>query len=62
MKDRITLNSTEQRRGQVLGWLVAGRVTTEEARRVLGLSRRQLQRLKRAVQGRSPTAIADGRP
>lgn len=60
MKDRITLNSREQRRGQVLGWLVAGRVTTKEAQQVLGLSRRQLQRLKRAVVADGPGVLAHG--
>src|SRR3990172_1372934 len=60
MKDRITLNSREQRRGQVLGWLLAGRLTTEEARQVLGLSRRQLQRLKRTVLTGGPGALAHG--
>ena len=60
MKDRITLNSREQRRGQVLGWLVAGRVSTEEARQILGVSRRQLQRLKRALLTGGPGALAHG--
>ena len=60
MKDRITLNSNEQRRGQVVGWLVAGRLTTEEARQVLGLSRRQLQRVKRAFLVGGPGALAHG--
>lgn len=60
MKDRIILNSREQRRGQVLGWLVAGRLSTEQARRVLGVSRRQLQRLKRAVLVGGPRALAHG--
>ena len=60
MKDRITLNSREQRRAQVLGWLVAGRLSTEEARQVLGLSRRQLQRLKRAMLADGAGALAHG--
>lgn len=60
MKDRITLNSNEQRRGQVLGWLVAGRVNTAEARQMLGISRRQLQRLKRAFLAGGPRALAHG--
>lgn len=60
MKDRITLNSREQRRAQVLGWLVAGRLSTKEAQQVLGLSRRQLQRLKRAMLADGPGALAHG--
>lgn len=60
MKDRITLNSKEQRRAQVLGWLVAGRLSTDEARQVLGLSRRQLQRLKRAMLRDGAGALAHG--
>jgi len=65
MKDRITLNNKEQRRIQVLGWLIQGRVTTEEAWRVLGISRRHLQRLKRALLADGPGALAHsnrGRP
>lgn len=60
MKDRITLNSREQRRGQVLGWLVAGRESTEQACQVLGVSRRHLQRLKRALLAGGPRALAHG--
>ena len=60
MKDRITLNSREQRRAQVLGWLVAGRLSTQEAQQVLGVSRRQLQRLKRAMLSDGPGALAHG--
>lgn len=60
MKDRITLNSKEQRRCQVLGWLVAGRLSTEVAGQVLGVSRRQLQRLKRAWLAGGPGALAHG--
>lgn len=60
MKDRITLSSREQRRGQVLGWLLGGRLTMEEARQVLGISRRQLQRLKRAALSGGPGALAHG--
>jgi len=65
MKDRITLSSREQRRCQVLGWLVAGRVSTHEAQQVLGVSRRHLQRLKRAWLAGGPGALAHksrGRP
>jgi transposase len=60
MKDRIILNSREQRRAQVLGWLVSGRLSTEEARQVLGLSRRQLQRLKHAMLSDGAGALAHG--
>lgn len=60
MKDRITLNSREQRRVQVLGWLLAGRLTTAQAREVLGVSRRHLQRLKRALLMGGPAAMAHG--
>jgi transposase len=54
------LNAKEQRRGQVLGWLLAGRLTTQEAARVLGVSRRHLQRLKRTVLSGGPGALAHG--
>lgn len=60
MKDRITLNSKEQRRGQVLGWLVSGRVSTTEACQVLGVSRRHLQRLKRGFLEGGPRTLAHG--
>ena len=60
MKDRIILNSREQRRGQVLGWLVAGRLSTTQALDVLGVSRRHLQRLKRAFLVGGPGALAHG--
>ncbi len=60
MKDRITLNSREQRRVQVLGWLLEGRVSTREGCQVLGVSRRHLQRLKRALLAGGPGALAHG--
>jgi transposase len=60
MKDRIILNSREQRRVQILGWLAGGRISTEQAGQVLGLSRRQIQRLKRALLTDGPGALAHG--
>ena len=60
MKDRIILNSKEQRRSQILGWLVAGQLSTREAQEVLGVSRRQLQRLKRTMLIDGAGALAHG--
>ena len=60
MKDRITLNAEEQRRCQVLGWLVAGRISTPDAQQVLGVSRRHLQRLKRSWLAGGPGMLAHG--
>lgn len=60
MKDRITLSSREQRRGQVIAWLLEGRVQREEARALLGISVRQLYRLKRRVRDEGPGALAHG--
>lgn len=60
MNDRITLNSREQQRGQVLGWLVKGRVTRAEAQQVLGVSGRHLYRLERRFTDLGPAALAHG--
>ena len=54
------LNTTLQKRAQVLGWLEGGRLTTEEAATVLGLSRRQVLRLKAAYRTEGVRAVIHG--
>lgn len=48
MDGRIVMNSTEQRRIVVLNHLASGALLNVEAARLLGISKRQLQRLHRA--------------
>ena len=54
------MNEKEQRRGQVLGWLSQGRVSSKEAQDALGVSRRHLYRLKRSFVEAGPEALAHG--
>lgn len=54
------MSEKEQQRGRVLGWLVARRVTAEEAQRALGVSQRQLYRMKRSFLDAGPAALAHG--
>lgn len=60
MKDRISLNEKEQRRGQVLVWLSQHRMSSGQAQQTLGVSRRQLYRLKRTFAEEGPAALAHG--
>ena len=60
MGDTITLNTTQQKRAQVLGWLEGSRLTAEEAATVLGLSRRQVLRLKAAYRTEGVRAVIHG--
>jgi hypothetical protein len=46
MKDKIVLNSAEQRRVLVLNQLKAGVLSTAQAGQLLGLAERQLKRLQ----------------
>jgi predicted HTH domain antitoxin len=45
-QERVTLSAGEQRRLLVLNHLEKGAVTVEEAARLLGISKRQVQRLR----------------
>lgn len=60
MGDTITLNTTQQKRVQVLGWLEGGRLTAAEAVTVLGLCRRQVLRLKAAYRTEGVHAVIHG--
>lgn len=60
MGDTITLNMQQQKRLQVLGWLEGGRLTAEAAATVLGLSRRQVLRLKGAYRREGIRAVVHG--
>jgi hypothetical protein len=64
MEDRITLNQAEQQRLRVLNHLEAGALVNAEAAELLGVSIRQVRRLRGAYrergQQRSRTATAVG--
>jgi predicted DNA-binding transcriptional regulator YafY len=45
-EERVTLSAGEQRQVVVLNHLEKGAVTVEEAARLLGISKRQVQRLR----------------
>ena len=60
MRDRITLNSKQQKRVQVLGWLEGGKLTVWEAATVLGLSGRQVMRLRAAYRREGVRAVVHG--
>lgn len=56
----ITLSEKHQRRAQVLTRVLSGSVTKIEAERVLGLSRRQLNRILSAYQADGPRSLPHG--
>jgi transposase len=60
MKDRVTLNHKEQARATVIMMAIEGRCTTEEAAKLLQLSRRQVKRLKKALREEGPAGLAHG--
>lgn len=60
MEDRVTLNRTEQRRLLVLNHLEAGALVNAEAAELLGISIRQMRRLRAAYREQGATALAHG--
>jgi transposase len=60
MEDSVTLNAAEQQRLLVLNDLEAGIVITAEAAELLGLSVRQVRRLRAAYRQRGAAALAHG--
>src|SRR6266568_4028069 len=60
MDGRIVLNRTEQRRVIVLNHLESGAVVNAEAAELLGISKRQLQRLHRAYREAGVAGLAHG--
>lgn len=60
MDDRVTLNQAEQRRLLVLNHLEAGALVNAEAAELLGISIRQVRRLRVAYRERGAAALAHG--
>ena len=60
MDGRIVLNSTEQRRIVVLNRLASGALINAEAARLLGISKRQLQRLHKAFTEQGVSGLVHG--
>jgi transposase len=60
MDGRIVLNATEQRRIIVLNHLASGALVNAEAAQLLGISKRQLQRLHRAYSAEGVPGLAHG--
>jgi transposase len=60
MDGRIVLNSTEQRRIVVLNHLTSGALVNAEAAELLGISKRQLQRLHRAFTEHGVAGLVHG--
>lgn len=58
--DDITLTPEEQRRGAILARLVAGKVDTPEAALLLGVSERQVWRMRARYLADGPAALAHG--
>src|SRR6266566_4939407 len=56
----VTLSTREQRRLMVLNQLAAGAVSSSEAAALVGLSERQLRRLRRGYEARGAEALAHG--
>ena len=56
----MTLTSEEGRRLHVLSLLEWGQITTAQAAEGLGLTRRQVRRLRRALQRHGPEGLAHG--
>src|SRR6266568_2005674 len=59
-EERISLGTREQKRATVLNQVLAGSLTLPEGAAVLGLSVRQLKRLKRRYRQRGPAALLHG--
>jgi transposase len=60
MRETITMTSRDQRRAWVLTKLLVGEVTTTETAALLGLSERQVWRLRRAFERDGPAALVHG--
>src|SRR5713226_1654588 len=60
MRDRIVLNSSEQRRVSVLNHLDSGALVNSEAAQLLGISARQVQRLHRAYSQQGVAGLVHG--
>jgi transposase len=60
MEMAITMTINEQRRARALGRIAEGRWTVEEAARELGLSVRQVWRLRAAERSRGPAGLVHG--
>ncbi|HUY08139.1 MAG TPA: helix-turn-helix domain-containing protein [Candidatus Dormibacteraeota bacterium] len=60
MKDKIVLNSAEQRRVLVLNHLEKGSVTVGVAAGLLGISERQVKRLRAEYRREGASALAHG--
>jgi len=56
----VTLNTKEQRRLMILNQLGSGSLASQEAAGLLGISERQLRRLRRAYEERGAAALAHG--
>src|SRR6266852_4736464 len=60
MDGRIVLNTTEQRRIVVLNHLASGALINAAAAELLGISKRQLQRLHKAYSEKGAAGLAHG--
>jgi transposase len=60
MEERVTMNRAEQRRLLVLNHLEAGALVNAEAAQLLGVSVRQVRRLRAAYRERGAAALAHG--
>lgn len=60
MKEMVTLSQTELKRMLVLQRVLEGQISTFEAALVLGLSERQVYRLKAELRSQGPAALAHG--
>ena len=60
MNTEVTLNRKEQKRLKVLNEVEAGRMTTRQAAELLGLSVRQVKRLKKAYREKGAAGLAHG--
>jgi transposase len=58
--DRVTLNQKELKRLEVLNQLTAGKLTVAQAAQVLGVSERQVQRLKAVYQAQGAGGLVHG--
>lgn len=60
MRETVTLGQREQTRARVLMLIAEGITTTGEAAELLGLSMRQVRRLRRAFEQRGPAGLVHG--
>ena len=59
-KEDIFLSQKESRRVYVMEQVIQGKITVRQAARVLGLSERQIKRLKAGIKERDIAALAHG--